>query len=352
MKGDIIKWNVVFLLALIGANIWIFNTNCIVLIPIFALCVGKGRSETIVFSFMSIIATLLYGEMYSLILILAYIIYLIVYKMSLIIFLDEIDCGVVASFVTVFVLCVEKDADLMNLSRAFVCLGYALISFWLYYILYVIDDCFALKFSKKQYKLEIKIFQSSKDPRFCGDCYDYFSNGDRRYLVLSDGMFVGKEAYDISSLAISYIRNSIESGESVDDSVRRCSNVIGEKYFCEKFSTLDLLELNNSKLSIFKRGAEESLLIRKDNVVRINSNSLPLGVDGDSNVNYVNVKDDDILLMYSDGLKEKYPLFENMIKDRIYGHNLCGWLEKLMKKNLDEQKDDVSILVIKFVDIS
>ena len=64
------------------------------------------------------------------------------------------------------------------------------------------------------------------------------------------------------------------------------------------------------------------------------------------------VKKDDILLMYSDGLKEKYPLFENMIKDRIYGYNLCGWLEKMMKKNLEDQKDDVSILVIKFVDIS
>lgn len=272
--------------------------------------------------------------------------------MSLIIFLDEVDCGVVSSFVTVFLLCAEKESEVMNLSNAFLCLGFSLLSFWLYYLLYVIDDSLSLKFSKKQYKLEINVFQSSKDSKFCGDCYDFFINNEKKYLILSDGMFVGKDAYDISSLAISYIRSSIESGEDINDSVRRCSNIIGEKYLYEKYSTLDLLELDNSKLSIVKRGAEGSLLVRNGNVVHIDGNSLPLGVVGDSDVNFVNVKDNDILLMYSDGLKDKYPLFEKMIEDRLYGYNLCGWLEKLLKKDLDEQKDDVSILVIKFVDIS
>jgi len=201
-------------------------------------------------------------------------------------------------------------------------------------------------------KLEINIFQSSKDSRYCGDCYDYFTSDSKKYLLLSDGMFVGRDAYDISSLAVSYIRRCIEEGEGVADSVRRCSDIISDKYCCEKFSTLDLLEIDNSKLGFIKRGAEESLLIRNGDIIHLSSNSLPLGVKSDGDLNHINIKDDDILIMYSDGWKEKYPLFEQMIKDRLYGYNLYGWIEKLMNINLEEQKDDVSILVIKFVDIS
>ena len=165
-------------------------------------------------------------------------------------------------------------------------------------------------------------------------------------------MYVGKEAYDLSSSVLSSIRCGIENGVVVNDVIKGCSKCFSNSYQCESFSTLDLMELSGNKLSLIKRGAENSLLIRNKDVARIENDSLPIGIDGGNSVVKVRVKDNDILLMYSDGVKEKYPLFEAMVKDRLYGNNLNRWIKKLICERCNDQKDDMSVLVIKFVDIS
>ena len=165
-------------------------------------------------------------------------------------------------------------------------------------------------------------------------------------------MYVGEEAFNLSSQVLSSIRCGIESGYDVNNVVSNCSRCLFNEYNCESFSTLDLIELDGNKLSFIKRGSENSLLIRNKDVISISNNSLTMGVDGDNtNVN-TRIKDEDILVIYSDGVKEKYPLFDAMIKDKVYGDRLESWVEKLVCEKYEGQRDDMSVLVIKFVDIS
>jgi len=340
------------MLALVGSTIWIFDTNLIILIPLFAFYLSKGRNEGIIFFLMSITGTIIFGRLYVLLLILSFLLYLIIFMISKIVFIDDVDSNMVACFISVFILVIERNYDHITLSYSFVSLGYALMSFWLYYIINSIDLSLADKFINKEYKLDIKVYQSSINQDYCGDCYDYFSFENKKYLLLSDGMYVGKNAYEISSYVLSSLRYFIENGKGLDEGIKLCSDLVNKKYECEEFSTLDLFELENNKLNIIKRGAENSLLIRNKDVMKISGNSLPVGVDGDCYKNSFRIRNNDILIMYSDGVKDRYPLFEQMVEENLYGDNLNGWMAKLLNKNKENQKDDFSIFIIKFVDIS
>ena len=301
---------------------------------------------------MSCVSAYNYGTMYTLILLLSYIIYVLLYRISSMIFLDDVDCAMVACFMSVFILCIERKSSNVTVGTFFLCLFFSLVSFWLYFIIHLIKDFISSYIGNKKFTLYLSIYQSSYDKDYCGDCYDYFDYDNKKYVLFSDGMYVGKDAYNLSSELLSSIRCGIECGYDINDVVSNCSKCMSKEYNCECFSTLDLLELNGNKLLFIKRGAENSLLIRNKDVVSVNSNSLPMGVEGNNTSINTRVKDEDILIIYSDGVKEKYPLFDAMIKDRVYGDRLESWIEKLVCKKCEGQRDDMSVLVIKFVDIS
>lgn len=352
LKKSLYKWLVLLLLALLCPNIWIYSTNVIFLIPLFAIYVSEGKGEGIVFAIMSCVTTYIYGYMYALILLLSYVIYILLYRISSMIFLDDVDCSMVSCFMSVFILCIERHTNNVNVGTFFLCLLFSLISFWMYFIVYLCKDLFDSYVGNKKFNMYISVYQSSFDNKFCGDCYDYFNHNSKKYILFCDGMYVGEEAFNLSSQVLSSIRCGIESGYDVNNVVSNCSRCLFNEYNCESFSTLDLIELDGNKLSFIKRGSENSLLIRNKDVISISNNSLPMGVDGDNtNVN-TRIKDEDILVIYSDGVKEKYPLFDAMVKDKVYGDRLELWVEKLVCEKYEGQRDDMSVLVIKFVDIS
>lgn len=352
LKREIFSSFFICLLALIGSIVKLFNVNYILLIPLFAFYVSKGRKESIIFSVMSLIVTLFNGRFDGLILVLSYILFLLIYKVCSTVFLDDVDSGVVSCFITVFILCVEKSGENINLKYSLICLSLSLLSFWIYYLFVSLSEFIDIRINDKKYRLDIKIYQSSKDEVYCGDCYDIFDINDKKYVLFSDGMYVGKEAYDISSFVLETLRDNIEYGSEISEAIDMCSSSLESKYNNEEYSTLDLFELCSNKLKLVKRGAEDSLIIRGKDILKVSGNSLPLGVDGNASERVIRIKDNDILIMYSDGLKDKYPFFEDMIRTRMYGSNLTEWLKKLISKDIEKQKDDVSILVIKFVDIS
>jgi stage II sporulation protein E len=268
------------------------------------------------------------------------------------IFLDDVDCAMVSCFMSVFILCIERKASDVTLGTFFLCLLFSLMSFWIYFVVHLIKDYVSSYVGNKKFTLYLSVYQSSYDKEYCGDCYDYFDYKNKKYVLFSDGMYVGEEAFKLSSEVLSSIRCGIEGGYDVNDVVSNCSKCMSREYNCESFSTLDLLELNGNKLSFIKRGAENSLFIRNKDVISVNSDSLPMGVDGNNTSINTRVRDEDVLVIYSDGVKEKYPLFDAMIKDRVYGDRLESWIEKLICEKCDGQRDDMSVLVIKFVDIS
>ena len=352
MKTYFYKWFVLLLLALIGSNVWIYSTNIITLVPLLALYIGVGKKEAIIFVVMSCIPTMLYGYVYVVLIVLSYIIYLILYKLSSYIFLDDIDCAMVSTFMCVFIMCVERESKVMNVGMFFICLAFSLLSFWLYFIFFLIKDYLSDRIGDKCFDMKVGVYQSSMDPSFCGDCYDCFSFMNKKYVLFSDGMYVGEEAYNLSSEVLSSIRCGIECGGMIEDVVNNCSKLMVKKYKCESFSTLDLIELYGNNLSFIKRGAENSLLIRNRDVIDVKNSCLPLGIEDKCSISNFKIKDEDVLILFSDGVKEKYPLFEEMIKDRIYGDSLNKWVKSLVCDKCDNQRDDMSILVIKFVDIS
>ena len=121
----------------------------------------------------------------------------------------------------------------------------------------------------------------------------------------------------------------------------------------EMYATLDLVSINKKSLKshFYKNGAMHSYIYSflEKRLVRINSSSLPIGiVDNISSSDYTyRLRENDILIMFSDGIKESEETlgnFFNQIKD--YNPQIIAKeIGTRFKNNVD--LDDVSVLVVK-----
>jgi stage II sporulation protein E len=155
-------------------------------------------------------------------------------------------------------------------------------------------------------------------------------------------MGYGEEAKVRSKMAIDLFKKYIDIGFNVKKCIRSLNNVLKEGYSKEGYTTFDLFVFDklDNKFYFSKNGACDSYVLRGEEVLIIEGNDLPLGIVDkvESNVHSIEVKDNDYIVMASDGVSESC-FRKCKSKDP----------SRMVKEIIERQKDivdDASVLVI------
>ncbi len=163
---------------------------------------------------------------------------------------------------------------------------------------------------EKRYRVVSGVASAAKGGRTeSGDCYSFMElrNG-QCLLALSDGMGSGKRAQEESKAAIELLEDFIESGFDKEIAVKLINSVLVLKNNEEAFSTLDIcaIDLYTGEAEFIKIGAATTFILREGGVASVKSSSLPIGIlnNVDLEISIKKLKNDDIVVMVTDGLLE------------------------------------------------
>lgn len=194
------------------------------------------------------------------------------------------------------------------------------------------------------YKFDYFIKQRSLDLR-CGDNYMCFSTENKKYFLVSDGMGHGEKAYEDSKFALFLLRKLIELGMDASEAIKSCNALVYSKD--DSYNTLDLLEYDSFQktLILYKNGSGSSYIQYMNNVDKLTSENLPLGIVDDIAVSKIEInKNVDKIILTSDGISKN--LSDTIIK------NPTSSLKELVEIVFEEEKDiedDQTIIAINVI---
>lgn len=171
---------------------------------------------------------------------------------------------------------------------------------------------------------------------YSGDNYYFGEDKLGNYLtIVSDGMGSGAGAGIESKICIDLIRKYLESGYSVETAVDVVNSIMAMKFSeDEKFATLDFcnIDLYSGEVNFIKFGGVISFIKRNECVEVIKSDSLPIGIIDNLEVNKIKstLNDGDIVVTITDGVID-------VDKDDVGGYL---WL----KEYLENYEDDIERL--------
>jgi len=164
---------------------------------------------------------------------------------------------------------------------------------------------------KVEYARASDIASSEKDgDRISGDTITSFDNKeDYSYILISDGMGSGREAALTSRTAGIFLEKLLSSGNSKAVSLEMLNNFIRSKNM-ESFATIDLLEVDlvTGEGCFVKSGAAPSYILRGQDLFKIASNTMPIGITRELNAEEIHftLKEGDIVVMVSDGVAQSF----------------------------------------------
>ena len=143
----------------------------------------------------------------------------------------------------------------------------------------------------------------------CGDSAIAAPIGERRALLaLSDGMGSGARAAAESRETIALLQTFLSAGVGNDLALEAINGLMMNRRSDEIFATVDLcmLDLSRGEASFQKLGACASVIVRGDEVIRIEGGRLPLGIV--ETVRPVSrtaaLRNGDLIVMVSDGVAD------------------------------------------------
>jgi len=209
-----------------------------------------------------------------------------------------------------------------------------------------------------KYKVEAcALRQNKKGQTVCGDSFTYLENENSKYIAaISDGAGSGYRAKKESEGALDLLEAFWEAEIKREEMfliMNRLLLLKGEK---EDYSTVDVTEfdLENGVMYWTKIGAVPGYIVRKDNVEKIESGALPMGIV--TKINPVTTKklvqQGDIIVLVSDGI---YDGLNSGNEDKL--KELLLPLKKETPKNIAQTilenaqstsiDDDMTVLVLK-----
>ena len=161
--------------------------------------------------------------------------------------------------------------------------------------------------------------QSGMPGRISGDSHMiHMLGGSRMALMLSDGMGSGDAAARESGETLRLLRCFLDAGISRPLALETVNRQMLMRTGDDVFATVDLciLDLNTGVAEFSKLAACRTLILRGNELLRIEGGRLPLGIlEGvQSDLRRVKLKDGDMIVMGSDGVME---LGDGMVIDRI-----------------------------------
>lgn len=205
----------------------------------------------------------------------------------------------------------------------------------------------------KEYKFSHGIFQLNLKEEGNGDSYLVYENNNYMIYCLSDGMGVGKLAQEESRFTLKLLKGILETGMDLKNGIMLINSLLKVKNRFDMYATLDLVSVNkrNLKSHFFKNGAIHSYIYSniENKMVEVNTSSLPIGIV--DNVNSYDfsfkLRENDFIIMFSDGLKEDIQSFESFFRQiKNYSTQIIA-KEIASKFRNTVEEDDVSVLVVK-----
>lgn len=141
----------------------------------------------------------------------------------------------------------------------------------------------------------------------CGDTCRYFFDGRGRLVtILSDGMGSGGRAAVDSGMTSGLVERLLKAGFGYDCTLKLVNTAMLFKSSDESLATVDIscIDLFSGKTELLKAGAAPTLVRRNGRTGKAECKTLPAGILNDVGFDKatVTLKEDDILLMMSDGV--------------------------------------------------
>lgn len=215
-------------------------------------------------------------------------------------------------------------------------------------------------YSSNQFKIDHAVSYVGKDGnKISGDSYIYenFTNG-QTFIAISDGMGNGELAHKESSEALKILRCLLGFNIPIKTAIQTLQQLKQHSNANERFFSLDIcmIDRERQRATFYKKGATPTFLVRNQQIELINLAQLPVGVMSDQEVDHVtlNLEEDDVLLMCSDGIVEQYLNVDELEQVIL---NQMGKAPKTIAKNILQTtvskhkgkiKDDMMVLVVEY----
>ena len=192
----------------------------------------------------------------------------------------------------------------------------------------------------------------AENEKINGDSVSSFTAGNLSYTVLCDGMGSGPDARLTSLLSVTFLEKLLRAGAKKELSLSMLNAFIRARNE-ECTSSVDLLELDLSCGSgrLIKSGAAPTFIKRGENVFRLQSKTMPIGILKDIYAEELSfeVRDKDICIMLSDGVcatNEDSDRIIRLLKEtKATEKELPALIIKEMKKHRDRQ-DDMTVAAL------
>ena len=194
-----------------------------------------------------------------------------------------------------------------------------------------------------------------------GDAYDVFSIHDGLVAVLlSDGMGQDAKAYHESRKVIRLMRECLNRKMNPETAMHTLHYMMTLNGLDDMYATLDLalLDLQDGRLWAWKAGSMSTYIMRGDDFLRVDSESIPIGFAPSPSIETKNerLKSGDIIVMLTDGVfHNDVPIQfqEKVIYDILeqYQQSDCEHIAEKMMNELERKfkcsGDDRTVLVLK-----
>jgi stage II sporulation protein E len=131
------------------------------------------------------------------------------------------------------------------------------------------------------------------------------------YVMLSDGMASGEKAYRRSCDTVNMMKSFLNAGFDFQSAIKLLNSSLLLNFSKDSFATLDIMGVNlaTGKICISKTGSAPTYIKQGNNVKKIESTSLPVGILRDIEFDPVVVLADDytVVVMMSDGVSNTMP---------------------------------------------
>lgn len=215
-------------------------------------------------------------------------------------------------------------------------------------------------YSSNQFKIDHAVSYVGKDGnKVSGDSYIYenFTNG-QTFIAISDGMGNGELAHKESSEALKILKCLLSFNIPIKTAIQTLQQLKQHSNANERFFSLDvcMIDRERQRATFYKKGATPTFFIRDHQIELINLAQLPVGVMSDQDVDHVtlDLQEDDILIMCSDGIVEQYPDItdlEHMILGQVGippKHMAKNILQTTVSKHKGKIRDDMMVLVVEY----
>jgi len=197
---------------------------------------------------------------------------------------------------------------------------------------------------------------SYKESKYCGDNFKYFFDGlGKFYVILSDGMGTGISAAIDSTTSTEIMSHMLKSGIDIKSAVSIANSSLMVKSSGESLATLDILVLDlfEGRAEFIKAGAATTFLKIDNKVVKVLSNTLPIGIFPNIDIfkSIYKISEGDTILMVSDGVSDTGEEWvESELKKNQFTSNLAENILKISKaKRFETNDDDISVISINIV---